>query len=107
MGNKQYDTVIGLEVHIELSTDTKIFCACSTKFGALPNTQTCPVCTGMPGSLPVLNKKVVDYAIALGLAQTAGLTEGHCLTGRTISTRIIRRIIRFPSCMCRFVRTDI
>ena len=68
MAGKQYDTVIGLEVHIELSTDTKIFCGCSTKFGALPNTQTCPVCTGMPGSLPVLNKKVVEYAVALGLA---------------------------------------
>lgn len=67
-GNKQYDTVIGLEVHIELSTETKIFCGCSTKFGAMPNTQTCPVCTGMPGSLPVLNQKVVEYAIALGLA---------------------------------------
>lgn len=65
---KQYDTVIGLEVHIELSTDTKIFCGCATRFGALPNTQTCPVCTGMPGSLPVLNKQVVEYAIALGLA---------------------------------------
>lgn len=68
MAKKQYETVIGLEVHIELSTDTKIFCGCSTRFGALPNTQTCPVCTGMPGSLPVLNKKVAEYAVALGLA---------------------------------------
>ena len=65
---KQYDTVIGLEVHIELATRTKLFCGCETKFGALPNTRTCPVCTGMPGSLPVLNKKVVDYALRLGLA---------------------------------------
>lgn len=68
MAEKQYDTVIGLEVHIELSTQTKLFCGCETKFGALPNTQTCPVCTGMPGSLPVLNKKVVDYALRLGLS---------------------------------------
>lgn len=65
---KQYETVIGLEVHIELSTQTKIFCGCSTAFGGEPNTHTCPVCTGMPGALPVLNKKVVEYAIALGIA---------------------------------------
>ena len=57
---KEYETVIGLEVHVELATKTKIFCGCSTAFGAAPNTHTCPVCTGMPGSLPVLNKKVVD-----------------------------------------------
>ena len=65
---KQYETVIGLEVHVELATKTKIFCSCSTEFGGAPNTQTCPVCTGMPGSLPVLNKQVVEYALAVGLA---------------------------------------
>ncbi len=73
--SKQYDTVIGLEVHIELSTETKIFCGCATRFGAMPNTQTCPVCTGMPGSLPVLNKKVVEYAVALGLATNCRIQE--------------------------------
>ena len=65
--SKQYETVIGLEVHVELATRTKIFCGCSTAFGGAPNTHTCPVCTGMPGSLPVLNKKVVDYALRVGL----------------------------------------
>lgn len=65
---KQYETVIGLEVHVELATKTKIFCGCTTEFGGLPNTHTCPVCTGMPGSLPVLNKQVVEYAMAVGLA---------------------------------------
>ncbi len=65
---KQYETVIGLEVHVELATKTKIFCGCSTAFGGAPNTHTCPVCTGMPGSLPVLNKQVVEYAMAVGLA---------------------------------------
>ena len=73
---KQYETVIGLEVHVELATATKIFCGCSTKFGGAPNTHTCPVCTGMPGSLPVLNKQVVDYALALGLA-------ANCRVNRT------------------------
>lgn len=64
----QYETIIGLEVHVELATKTKIFCGCSTAFGGAPNTHTCPVCTGMPGSLPVLNRKVLEYAVAVGLA---------------------------------------
>ncbi len=64
----EYEAVIGLEVHIQLLTKTKIFCGCSTDFGAPPNTHVCPVCMGMPGVLPVLNKKVVEYAIKLGLA---------------------------------------
>ena len=73
--NKQYETVIGLEVHVELATKTKIFCACSTEFGGAPNTHTCPVCTGMPGSLPVLNKQVVEYAMAVGLATNCVMNQ--------------------------------
>lgn len=72
---KQYETVIGLEVHVELATKTKIFCSCSTEFGGAPNTHTCPVCTGMPGSLPVLNKQVVEYAMAVGLATNCSITH--------------------------------
>ena len=72
---KQYETVIGLEVHVELATKTKIFCGCSTAFGGRPNTHTCPVCTGMPGSLPVLNKQVVEYAVAVGLATNCTITQ--------------------------------
>lgn len=72
---KQYETVIGLEVHVELATKTKIFCSCSTEFGGAPNTHTCPVCTGMPGSLPVLNKQVVEYAMAIGLATNCDITR--------------------------------
>jgi len=68
MSGSRYEAVIGLEVHAELKTDSKIFCSCSTRFGAEPNTQVCPVCTGMPGVLPVLNRKVVECAIKTGLA---------------------------------------
>ncbi len=73
--SKQYETVIGLEVHVELATKTKIFCGCSTAFGGAPNTHTCPVCTGMPGSLPVLNRKVLEHAIAVGLATNCAITR--------------------------------
>ncbi len=72
---REYETVIGLEVHVELATKTKIFCGCSTAFGGAPNTHTCPVCTGMPGSLPVLNKQVVEYAMAVGLATNCAITQ--------------------------------
>ena len=74
--NRQYETVIGLEVHVELATETNIFCGCSTRFGGAPNTHTCPVCTGMPGALPVLNRQVVEYAAAVGLA--TGCTINQC-----------------------------
>ena len=73
--SRQYETVIGLEVHVELATKTKIFCGCSTQFGGAPNTHTCPVCTGMPGSLPVLNRQVVEYALAVGLAANCQINQ--------------------------------
>ncbi|MBN1540885.1 Asp-tRNA(Asn)/Glu-tRNA(Gln) amidotransferase subunit GatB [candidate division KSB1 bacterium] len=63
-----YEPVIGLEVHIQLATESKIFCSCSTRFGADPNTQVCPICSGMPGVLPILNRRVVEFALLLGLA---------------------------------------
>ena len=65
---EQFETIIGLEVHVELATESKVFCGCSTKFGSKPNTNICPVCAGMPGTLPVLNKKVVEYALTAGIA---------------------------------------
>ncbi|MFW6386894.1 MAG: Asp-tRNA(Asn)/Glu-tRNA(Gln) amidotransferase subunit GatB [Bacillota bacterium] len=72
---ENYETVIGLEVHAQLSTDSKIFCSCSTEFGAEPNTHVCPVCMGLPGTLPVLNKKAVNYAIMAGLAMNCEINE--------------------------------
>lgn len=65
---REYEVIIGLEVHAELSTNSKIYCNCTTEFGADPNTHCCPICTGMPGTLPVLNEKVVEYAVKAGLA---------------------------------------
>lgn len=70
-----YEMVIGLEVHVELATRTKIFCSCSSAFGSAPNTHCCPVCTGMPGTLPVLNRKVVEFAISAGLALGCAITR--------------------------------
>ncbi len=75
IGEKQYETVIGLEVHVELSTKTKIFCGCSTAFGAAPNTHVCPVCMGMPGALPVLNRQAVEYAVSVGLATNCSIAR--------------------------------
>jgi aspartyl-tRNA(Asn)/glutamyl-tRNA(Gln) amidotransferase subunit B len=73
--SKKYEVVIGLEVHVELKTASKIFCGCSTTFGAPPNTQCCPVCLGLPGTLPVLNEKVVEYAVLAGLATNCRITR--------------------------------
>jgi len=71
----EFETVIGLEVHAQLSTNTKIFCGCSTEFGKPPNTNTCPLCLGLPGVLPVLNRKVVEYAIKMGLATNCRINQ--------------------------------
>lgn len=71
----EFETVVGLEIHSELSTKTKIFCGCTTQFGGEQNTHCCPVCTGMPGTLPVLNKKVVEYAVRAGLAMNCEIAH--------------------------------
>ena len=71
----EWEIVMGLEVHVELATKTKIFCSCTTEFGGAPNTHCCPVCTGMPGTLPVLNRKVLEYAVKAGLALNCDITR--------------------------------
>ena len=75
MSREDYEVVIGLEVHAELSTKTKIFCNCSTEFGAEPNAHICPICMAMPGALPVLNEKVVEYAVKAGLATNCSISR--------------------------------
>lgn len=102
---KNYETVIGLEVHVELATKTKIFCACSTAFGGAPNTHTCPVCTGQPGSLPVLNKQVVEYAVAVGLATNCTITQYSKFDRKNYFIRITRRTIRYHSFICQSAAT--
>jgi aspartyl-tRNA(Asn)/glutamyl-tRNA(Gln) amidotransferase subunit B len=79
--NQNYEAVIGLEVHAQLLTDSKIFCGCSTKFGASPNTNVCPVCLGHPGVLPVMNKKVVEYTVMMGLATNCKINS-HSIFAR-------------------------
>ena len=81
MSRNDYEVVIGLEVHAELSTKTKIFCSCPTEFGAAPNTHVCPVCMAMPGTLPVLNEKVVEYAVKAGLATNCEISR-NCKNDR-------------------------
>ena len=75
MAKEDFEVIIGLEVHAELSTKTKIFCSCPTSFGAEPNTHTCPICMAMPGALPVLNEKVVEYAVKAGLATNCEISK--------------------------------
>ena len=75
MAKEDYEIVMGLEVHSELSTKTKIFCSCPTEFGGEPNTHCCPVCMAMPGTLPVLNEKVVEYAVKAGIATNCTIAK--------------------------------
>lgn len=73
----EFETIIGLEIHAQMKTDSKIFCGCSTSFGSPPNTHTCPVCLGLPGSLPVLNKRVVEFAIKVGLSTHSNINTNN------------------------------
>ena len=85
-----WETVIGLETHVELATRTKIFCSCTTDFGGAPNTHCCPVCTGMPGTLPVLNEKVLEFAVKAGLA-----LDGEITRSKQVALRLSEKKVQF------------
>ena len=103
MSKEDYEIVIGLEVHAELSTKTKIFCSCPTEFGAAPNTHVCPVCMAMPGTLPVLNEKVVEYAVKQDLLQTVKLQEIVKMIEKIIFIQIFQNHTRFLNLINHFV----
>ncbi len=71
----KYDTIICFEAHVELNTETKLFCSCSATYGESPNSRICPICTGQPGALPVLNKKAVEFCIKAGLALNCDINK--------------------------------
>lgn len=98
-----YELVAGFETHIELATKTKIFCGCTTKFGGAPNSHCCPVCIGLPGTLPKLNREVVRYAIRAGLAVHGEIAEISKWTERTTAIPTFQRLIRSASFMLRLL----
>ena len=97
----RYDVVIGLEIHAELKTKTKVFCDCKNEFGAKPNQNTCPVCTGMPGALPIINKKAVELCIKAGLCfgseinKYAVMERKNYFFRQTKNTAKIKRFFRW------------
>ena len=104
---ERYDPVLGLETHVELGTATKLFCGCSTEFGADPNTQVCPVCLGLPGSLPVTNEKAIEFTVRIGLALNCASRRGAGSRARTTSIRTCRRTTRSRSTTSRSASTAI
>lgn len=98
-----YELVAGFETHIELATKTKIFCGCTTKFGGAPNSHCCPVCIGLPGTLPKLNREVVRYAIRAGLAVHGEIAEISKMKKRITAIPTFQRLIRSASFMLRLL----
>ena len=103
MSIEDYEVVIGLEIHAELSTKTKIFCNCSTEFGAEPNTHVCPVCMAMPGALPVLNEKVVEYAVKAGLATSCTISK---MIEKIISIQTFQNHIKYHNLINLYVNME-
>lgn len=92
-----YEMVIGLEIHAELSTQSKIYCSCKNEFGFEVNTRCCPICTGMPGTLPTLNEKVVEYAVKMGCALGCKINQVSKQDRKIIFIRIFQKHIRSHS----------
>ena len=104
---EDYEIVIGLEVHAELNTESKIFCDCKNAFGLEVNTQVCPVCMGMPGTLPTLNEKVVDYAIKMGHALNCTINNICKQDRKNYFYPIYLKLTKFHRLMCRCVKTAV
>jgi Asp-tRNA(Asn)/Glu-tRNA(Gln) amidotransferase B subunit len=102
-----YEIVIGLEVHSELATKSKIYCTCTTEFGGEPNTHCCPICTGMPGVLPVLNKNVVEYAVKAGLATNCEIAHYSKQDRKNYFFQIYQRHTRPLNTICHYVTKGI
>ena len=90
-----FETVIGLEVHLQLNTKSKIFCSCANRYGCAPNTNVCPVCLGLPGSLPVLNSQALLYAIKVGLALNAEINSFIKLSGNSFALNFLILLLIF------------
>lgn len=106
MSIEDYEVVIGLEIHAELSTKTKIFCNCSTEFGAEPNTHVCPVCMAMPGALPVLNEKVVEYAVKAGLATNCTISKDSKMIEKIIFIQTFQSHIKYHNLINLYVNME-
>lgn len=100
--SSKYETVVGLEVHTELKTKSKIFCGCTTEFGSDQNTHVCPVCLGLPGAMPVLNKQVVEFAIKVGLALNCEILNFNKFDRKTTIILICLKTIKHLNMICQF-----
>lgn len=105
--SEKYEVVIGLEVHAQLRTQSKLFCGDSIAFGAAPNTHVSPITLAHPGSLPKMNEKVIEYAVKLGLACNCDIEQKTILPGKTIFIRTCPRVTRSPSIPHLFAKMDL
>lgn len=106
MSRQDYEIVMGLEVHAELSTKTKIFCSCPTEFGGEPNTHCCPICMAMPGTLPVLNEKVVEYAVKAGLATNCEISRDSKMIEKIIFIQTCQKLTKYHNLISHFAKMD-